>query len=192
MNLSSYATAYTKLVNDIRQFWRLCQKLSFRVFSIDKYKESDNVKLLIFRKECNVNARRPLFKNSSRIMRKIGRTMHLAGYHNEAEVLLMVQQIAKDRHWEWFASARISTEEEDAHGIDIVVETSDIGKLFFQVKSSRRGAAEFQKKRRGAHIAIIVASRYDSQLGLSNKITGIILAERKSIMAMREGREQCQ
>ena len=49
----------------------------------------------------------------------------------------------------WMKSARAATRAEDHDGIDVVVE-SDVGKLFVQVKSSRRGKADFEEKRRRA------------------------------------------
>ena len=129
-----------------------------------------------------------LFTKEELLMREIDHQMHLAGYHNEREVLHLILQIAEKSQWEWFVDARISTNIEDAHGIDIVIETSDVGKLFFQVKSSHTGALKFQKRRHGAHIAIIIASCHDSQPELSKKIAGIILNERRSIIALREGK----
>ncbi len=71
----------------------------------------------------------------------------------------------------WMTSARRATRAEDHDGIDIVVD-SDVGKLFVQVKSSRRGKAEFAERRRRAQVVVIVVKSGDSLEAILRKIVG--------------------
>ena len=60
----------------------------------------------------------------------------------------------------WWLSFRLATFEEDQKGIDVVV-TTDVGKLFLQIKSSLRGKKKFENKQRRFPIAVVVI--YDKE-----------------------------
>jgi hypothetical protein len=81
-------------------------------------------------------------------------------------------------------SARKATRDEDADGIDVVIE-SDVGKLFVQVKSSRGGKAAFAEKRRRARIAVVVARTADTQEALLRKVVAAVGEVRADIRKER-------
>ena len=66
-----------------------------------------------------------------------------------------------DARPDWMKSVRFASRDEDRAGIDVVFE-SDIGRLCLQVKSSMRGKAKFEERKRKARIALVVVGRHDS------------------------------
>src|SRR3989344_8447271 len=67
-----------------------------------------------------------------------------AGHFIEEQVLEAIDP--KDSTLElpsWYVSSRLSTPEENYRGIDIVVETNDLGRFFIQVKSSLKYVNKF-------------------------------------------------
>lgn len=70
---------------------------------------------------------------------KIGR---LIGERREEQLLDLLSQFSHS----WVDTIRRSTREEDILGIDIVVQTKDVGNLYVQVKSSQNDARRFRKK----------------------------------------------
>lgn len=85
-------------------------------------------------------------------MRAAGKIGQWVGERNEAFAFRAVVNVLP----KWAIFARRATPEEDALGIDIVVQT-DVGALFLQVKSSRMAAREFAKKHHSQPIECIVA-----------------------------------
>ena len=84
----------------------------------------------------------------------------------------------------WLRSVRCATKDEDHHGIDAVLET-DVGKIFFQVKSSQRGAEKHRRRRRRIHTIVMVV-----RVGMSDEnIRKYALAEaqtyREKLLAER-------
>jgi hypothetical protein len=75
----------------------------------------------------------------------LGHAANERGAHNEGRVLEAVERLATEL--DWISGGRKGTEEEDAAGVDVVVET-DVGPLYLQVKSSKFGAGSFKEKRR--------------------------------------------
>jgi hypothetical protein len=88
---------------------------------------------------------------------------------------------------EWMRAARRATKQEDHDGIDVVVE-SDVGKLFIQVKSSRRGKVAFEQRARRARIAVVVVARDDGPEKLLRKVVGQLAAIRAEYLRERSGR----
>ncbi|OHA83402.1 MAG: hypothetical protein A2937_03710 [Candidatus Yonathbacteria bacterium RIFCSPLOWO2_01_FULL_47_33b] len=66
----------------------------------------------------------------------------------------------------WFRSVRRPTFKEDRYeGKDAVIETTDVGKLFLQIKSSKAGETHFKKSRhsrRNKFISVIVILERDT------------------------------
>ena len=56
---------------------------------------------------------------------------------------------------------RQDTRAEDHDGIDVVVE-SDVGKLLVQVRSSRRGNADFEQNEEAARVTVVVVGGGDT------------------------------
>lgn|SRR5579885_790227 len=63
----------------------------------------------------------------------------------------------------WLVSARKGTPEEDKQGRDVIVETSDLGPFYLQVKSSKTGAKNFDKHQDRLHVLVVApGERVDS------------------------------
>ncbi len=86
----------------------------------------------------------------------------------------------------WMKSARAATRAEDHDGIDVVVE-SDVGKLFVQVKSSLRGKADFEERRRRARVAVVVVGAGDAAEKVLRKVVGELAKVRAGYLKERGG-----
>lgn len=115
----------------------------------------------------------------------IRRVRNSLGQQNEIKALSAIQEVGSN--WEWFIGARLSSQEEDAKGIDIVIDTKDIGKIFFQVKSSEAGVEQFCKKRRCSRIAVIMLNPRNA-MPLSKYVERSVMNERETIMLLRSGK----
>ena len=91
------------------------------------------------------------------VHRTLGKIGNERGKENEETTLAALQ----DGMPHWLYSARLATKKEDAAGIDIVAE-SDVGPLYLQVKSSRRGVLEHRQKSRRKLIGVIRCHAGDS------------------------------
>lgn len=100
---------------------------------------------------------------------------------------LVLDALALPSRPAWIASVRKATQEEDHAGIDVVVE-SDVGKLFVQVKSSRRGKQEFEERRRTVRVVVVVVKANDTEEGLLRKVVGELAKVRAEYVKQREGR----
>ena len=80
------------------------------------------------------------------------------------------------RVFPWVARIRLGTEDEDHQGKDVVVETTDVGDIPIQVKSSRK----FLKKhfRRYPDIPVLVIHRSHSEEDVRKMLARIIKGER--------------
>lgn len=83
-----------------------------------------------------------------------GQACNERGRANEQRLCNACSKVGKEVSW--FKGARLATPEEDAKGADVVVETSDLGPLFLQAKSSKTGARAFRKKGRPLLVEVIV------------------------------------
>ena len=84
----------------------------------------------------------------------------------------------------WVHRIRLATKEEDAAGIDVVVYTS-IGKLYFQVKSSRASAYQFRRNRPRAIIVIVAIPEDMHEKKLENKVQTALMRLRRHILRIR-------
>jgi hypothetical protein len=71
----------------------------------------------------------------------------------------------------WFKDHREATKEEDEQGIDLVINSHDLGPLYIQIKSSRRGEIKFlDKGRRSRLIEVIVIRANETKKMVLEKI----------------------
>lgn len=84
---------------------------------------------------------------------------------------------------DWFSGIHLGTSEQQQQGIDCVVETTDMGPLFVQVKSSERGAEDFRtsKGHRADSIAVVVIKSSMSHAKVRGKVIGALEALRRRI-----------
>lgn len=93
----------------------------------------------------------------------------------------------------WLISVRRASKKDDHRGIDVVVETSDCGRLFLQVKSSRTGAEHWQEihGKNGLPIGLVIVEPERAEKADLNWIYGlalgqlILLRERSSLPRTR-------
>lgn len=87
----------------------------------------------------------------------------------------------------WIKSVRHADDSEERRGIDIVVET-DVGKIFVQVKSSRRGLAGHREKhgRSRTRILVVIVNEGMTNLDVANIVRGFVTRERQVIMNHRK------
>ena len=104
-----------------------------------------------------------------------------------AEMLAVEAFSEPDSHRpRWFRSIRLGTEEEDHDGIDVVIETTDLGKLLIQVKSSLAGVKKFTEKGRRSHLIGIVVIHIDDEASIvREKILEVALQLRRDILEKR-------
>ncbi|MFA6446079.1 MAG: hypothetical protein WCW14_02400 [Candidatus Paceibacterota bacterium] len=114
------------------------------------------------------------------------------GHGKEERALRILLELQSDRalRLEWIASARLSTEDEDHQGIDIVVETIDIGKLFVQIKGSQKGRQKFLRLhgRSTRSICLVVIPHGSPESVWKSKIYYGLIRERSKIIDLRSGR----
>ncbi len=91
------------------------------------------------------------------VHRTLGKIGNDRGKENEETTLAALQEGMPH----WLFTVRIATAQEDAGGIDIVAD-SDVGPLYLQVKSSRRGVLEHRQKSRRKLIGVIRCNAGDS------------------------------
>ena len=111
----------------------------------------------------------------------LGKIARQRGRTSEQRVLEACQLPARPA---WMKSARAATRAEDHDGIDVVVE-SDVGKLFVQVKSSRRGKADFEERRRRARVAVVVVGAGDAAEKVLRKVVGELAKVRAEYLRER-------
>ena len=72
-----------------------------------------------------------------------GKEGNRLGQEREKKV---VEILSREDKLNWITSVYRGTKEDDANGIDVIVETVDVGKLFLQIKSSHKEARLFKRK----------------------------------------------
>ncbi len=115
----------------------------------------------------------------------IGKLGSERGRGNERRVFEACQLPSRPK---WMQAARRSTRAEDHDGIDLVIE-SDVGKLYVQVKSSRRGKAEFEQRRRRARVVVVMAKINDTPERLLAKVVSALAPVRKAYLEERAARD---
>ena len=93
----------------------------------------------------------------------------------------------------WFLRVRRPTRKEDLYeGKDAIIETTDVGKLFLQIKSSEAGAAHFRKGRhckRNKLIGIVVIRESDTSEDILAKARNVLSQLRQEIFKNRKSTE---
>ena len=126
-------------------------------------------------------------KWTSRLSRLRGQLANERGRSNEVLVLGACQLPSRPA---WMCAARAATREEDARGIDVVIE-SDIGSLYVQVKSSRRGKEAFLQRRRRAVIAVVVVRPGCTAESALAKVVGEVGKVRREVLRCRAPAGPC-
>ena len=86
----------------------------------------------------------------------------------------------------WIKLPRKATLEEDTLlGIDLVVETFDIGKLFIQIKSSDGAMRRYLEKRRRIMIAVVVIKTHEDRSSIWIKLKRALTELRGQILTIR-------
>ncbi|MDO8408073.1 MAG: hypothetical protein Q7S95_02455 [bacterium] len=85
----------------------------------------------------------------------------------------------------WFRYLRACTREEDADGIDAVIETDGVGKILVQIKSSELFARKFRARRGRRHIIVVVIRDEMSPEDVRETILAEATAKYQALMAMR-------
>ncbi|MEI6528285.1 MAG: hypothetical protein WCO10_01265 [bacterium] len=86
---------------------------------------------------------------------------------------------------DWFKTVRFATKEEDTRGIDLVVETRDIGSLYVQVKSSWVAATRFKNHHPRMVVAVLVIHFYEYEEVVWKKVLPKLLEVRQEIFRRR-------
>lgn len=105
---------------------------------------------------------------SHKVVSLLGRLGQERGLRNEQRVVNAFSDLCSKPPW--FAKIEKSEKELDRKGIDVVVYTDDVGKLFLQVKSSRQGKEKFISKYFRKPIGIVVINHLDSDDTIRRKV----------------------
>jgi len=130
-----------------------------------------------------------MFRQRRRALREaLGRASNQLGQRQEELVVRAFD--AADSRPEWFRSIRLKDGDEDRRGIDVVIETRDLGCLMLQVKSSFRGAEKFASKgRRSTLIGVVIVKHQDGPLAIRLNVLRVCEALRRQILNLREQRQ---
>ena len=125
-------------------------------------------------------------KAAKSFLKNAGQAENLKGFSAERKALETLFAHRGDE--KWIRLVRKGTREEDiGQGIDIVVETTDMGKLFIQIKSSKKGKEKFCEIRRRPMIAVVVIERQDDLELIWQRLRQALLELRAKILAKRNG-----
>jgi hypothetical protein len=107
------------------------------------------------------------YRPQSRLNYLIGVTESEVAKNNEKRVVTaLTSEYPFPNRPAWIGEVRLSTKEEDHRGIDVVIETTDVGNILIQVKSSHRGREEFLMRQVAGKVSVkiipvIINPRYD-------------------------------
>lgn len=110
------------------------------------------------------------------------------GCKHEARLLRIIEEAIASRQMpEWIKCVRRGSQEEDLfQKIDVVFETTDLGKMFLQVKSSFRRLREFERTRRAAPRVIgFVINEYLNDDIVLQTLVRLLEQERAVIVRLR-------
>lgn len=114
----------------------------------------------------------------------LGRSENQKGFGAESKALDAL--FANSKAVAWIDSFRKATKEEDTlMGVDIVVETKDIGKLFIQIKSSQVQARRYCDRRRRIMASVVVVRPTDRIEVVWNCLEAALSGLRKQILEKR-------
>jgi hypothetical protein len=99
---------------------------------------------------------------------------------SNAEKIFLRIITAHYQEFPWIDHVRMATQKEDRKGIDLIVETKDIGKLFIQIKSSVAGVKKFRKKypRRLSAVIIVKEQYLDADIWRAARLKLLKLREK--------------
>jgi len=105
---------------------------------------------------------------------------------DECESLVRHVLSRPDRPW-WLRKVRAARPIEDRSGVDVVVYTDDVGRLFLQVKRSPIDVAEWYRQHDGdpRPIAVIVAHELEDPEVVYGKALALLIVLREQIQAAR-------
>lgn len=126
----------------------------------------------------------PQSEKAKSFLKTIGQTENHKGFSAEERALgILLFHYPKEP---WIRFPRKATREEDTlMGIDLVVETVDIGKLFLQIKSSEGAKRRFYQKKRRAMIAVVVVRHADDEDFVWVKLRNALRELRRDVLVMR-------
>ena len=107
---------------------------------------------------------------TGRIRSLLGGIARERGFHNENRVLRALRASEDFAPPDWFIQAVKAKKEQDAKGVDVIIETKDAGKIFLQIKSSRAGMRNFLEKHAGKMIGVVVVGMHDSDTDIRRKV----------------------
>jgi hypothetical protein len=98
---------------------------------------------------------------------------HLRGRANEDKVFTALEEPGVFTP-DWFQGVERPSDKQDLRGIDLIVKTRDVGKIFIQIKSSIIGMNRFlvEHPRTRLRIGIIIVSRNDTAEEIRQKVFG--------------------
>jgi hypothetical protein len=85
----------------------------------------------------------------------------------------------------WIIYPRRATESEDQGGVDIVVYTRDIGKIFVQIKSSYKNAEKFYRKHPDKLVAMIIIKEEYSNEKVWQAVKAELIEFRRKILLLK-------
>lgn len=129
-----------------------------------------------------------LSEKGKSFLRVIGRSENRKGFRAEEAALEALLYHYPEEPWIKFPS-KATLKEDTLMGVDIVVDTVDIGKLFLQIKSSEGGRKRFEKKKRRTKVAVVVITHHEEREYIWEKLRKKLQELRKEILEMRGGQE---
>ncbi len=90
----------------------------------------------------------------------------------------------------WLRSVRLATQDEDVRKIDVVFETSDVGDIHLQVKSSHTGVRLFQGEQLNGHankniLTVIMKPFFDAKV-IFARVMPLVSGEHKRRLKLAE------
>ncbi|MDO8510449.1 MAG: hypothetical protein Q7S15_02385 [bacterium] len=124
----------------------------------------------------------PFSQKACDLFRRLGQVSQERGDGSEQRVC-----IAFDEPFDaplWFKGVSRAPWELDRKGVDVIVETTDLGKLYLQIKSSESGVQNFAKKGR-KNIAIVLIRGGDTLDEIRTKVLNALQPLRSELEKMR-------
>lgn len=85
----------------------------------------------------------------------------------------------------WFLSVRRATKKEDRNGFDAFLQTTDVGEIPIQIKSSTQGVVRFFSRRHGnPAIPIVVVAGVNPE-GFRKRVLYLVEKRRQELLAVR-------
>lgn len=123
------------------------------------------------------------YQRFSRLFRRLGRQK---GRNNEGRFFSAFKDESAPLP-DWFVGIERATREEDCCGIDAVLITKDVGKIFVQIKSSKSGRRKFKDfhPHNPKHIVVVVVRTEDGAEEIRQCLWRTVAPERQRLLALR-------